>query len=127
MEAPSSPFAPDPGDDYPSKFAKEGLTFDDVLLLPAESSVLPAEVDTGTRLTPRIDLAIPIVSAAMETGTEAPRGHGAGPRGRHRRHPPQPLGRRSGGRGGQGQAQPVGHDRRSGDAASRAPGVRRPS
>ena len=62
----------DPGDDYPSKFAKEGLTFDDVLLLPAESSVLPAEVDTSTRLTPRIDLAIPIVSAAMDTVTEAP-------------------------------------------------------
>ena len=72
MEAPSSPFAPDPGDDYPPKFAKEGLTFDDVLLLPAESSVLPAEVDTSTRLTPRIDLAIPIVSAAMDTVTEAP-------------------------------------------------------
>ena len=70
MEAPASPFAPDPGDDYPPKFAKEGLTFDDVLLLPAESSVLPAEVDTSTRLTPRIDLAIPIVSAAMDTVTE---------------------------------------------------------
>src|SRR4029453_1574863 len=70
--APSSPFAPDPGDDYPPKFAKEGLTFDDVLLLPAESSVLPAQVDTSTRLTPRIDLAIPIVSAAMDTVTEAP-------------------------------------------------------
>jgi IMP dehydrogenase len=72
MEAPASPFAPDPGDDYPPKFAKEGLTFDDVLLLPAESSVLPAEVDTATRLTPAIHLAIPIVSAAMDTVTEAP-------------------------------------------------------
>jgi IMP dehydrogenase len=72
MEAPTSPFAPGPGDDYPPKFAKEGLTFDDVLLLPAESSVLPAEVDTSTRLTPGIDLAIPIVSAAMDTVTEAP-------------------------------------------------------
>src|SRR5262245_30754301 len=72
MEAPASPFAPGPGDDYPAKFAKEGLTFDDVLLLPAESSVLPAEVDTATRLTPAIDLAIPIVSAAMDTVTEAP-------------------------------------------------------
>src|SRR4029450_8332072 len=50
MEAPSSPFAPDPGDDYPPKFAKEGLTFDDVLLLPAESAVLPAAGD-GTRRT----------------------------------------------------------------------------
>ncbi|MGH9229085.1 MAG: IMP dehydrogenase [Acidimicrobiales bacterium] len=73
MEAPASPFAPDPDDDdYPPKFAKEGLTFDDVLLLPAESSVLPAEVDTGTRLTPGIELAIPIVSAAMDTVSEAP-------------------------------------------------------
>jgi IMP dehydrogenase len=72
MEAPDSPFAADPGDDYPPKFAKEGLTFDDVLLLPAESSVLPGEVDTATRLTPTIDLAIPIVSAAMDTVTEAP-------------------------------------------------------
>jgi IMP dehydrogenase len=72
MEAPASPFEPGPGDDYPSKFAKEGLTFDDVLLLPAESSVLPAEVSTSTRLTPRIELAIPIVSAAMDTVTEAP-------------------------------------------------------
>jgi IMP dehydrogenase len=76
MEAPDSPpdspFATDPGDDRPPKFAKEGLTFDDVLLLPAESSVLPGEVDTATRLTPTIDLAIPIVSAAMDTVTEAP-------------------------------------------------------
>jgi IMP dehydrogenase len=58
-------------DRYPSKFAKEGLTFDDVLLVPAESSVLPSEVSTATRLTPRIELAIPIVSAAMDTVTEA--------------------------------------------------------
>jgi IMP dehydrogenase/GMP reductase len=72
MEAPASQFAPGPGDGYPPKFAKEGLTFDDVLLLPAESSVLPADVDTATRLTPAIDLAVPIVSAAMDTVTEAP-------------------------------------------------------
>src|SRR5215510_6419934 len=58
-------------DRYPPKFAKEGLTFDDVLLVPAESSVLPSEVSTATRLTPRIELAIPIVSAAMDTVTEA--------------------------------------------------------
>src|ERR671925_746901 len=55
---------------FPPKFAKEGLTFDDVLLLPAESSVLPSEVSTRTRLTPGIELAIPIVSAAMDTVTE---------------------------------------------------------
>jgi IMP dehydrogenase len=59
-----------PGNAYPPKFAKEGLTFDDVLLLPAESSILPADVSTRTRLTPTIELAIPIVSAAMDTVTE---------------------------------------------------------
>src|SRR5437016_1366381 len=53
------------------KFGKEGLTFDDVLLRPAESHVLPNDVSTATRLTPRIKLAIPIVSAAMDTVTEA--------------------------------------------------------
>jgi IMP dehydrogenase len=53
------------------KFAKEGLTFDDVLLVPAESAVLPNDVSTRTRLTRSIELAIPIVSAAMDTVTEA--------------------------------------------------------
>jgi IMP dehydrogenase len=53
------------------KFAKEGLTFDDVLLVPAESHVLPNDVSTATRLTPSIRLEIPIVSAAMDTVTEA--------------------------------------------------------
>ena len=53
------------------KFAKEGLTFDDVLLVPAESRVLPGEASTRTRLTRSIELQIPIVSAAMDTVTEA--------------------------------------------------------
>jgi IMP dehydrogenase len=53
------------------KFAKEGLTFDDVLLLPAESAVLPNDVSTRTRVTRQIELAVPIVSAAMDTVTEA--------------------------------------------------------
>ncbi len=53
------------------KFAKEGLTFDDVLLVPAESRVLPNDVSTATRLTRGISLAIPVVSAAMDTVTEA--------------------------------------------------------
>ncbi len=53
------------------KFAKEGLTFDDVLLVPAESAVLPNEVSTRTRLTRAIDIEIPLVSAAMDTVTEA--------------------------------------------------------
>ena len=50
---------------------KEALTFDDVLLVPAESDVLPAMVDTSTRLTPSIRLGIPLISAAMDTVTEA--------------------------------------------------------
>ncbi|GMR25666.1 MAG: IMP dehydrogenase [Ignavibacteria bacterium] len=50
---------------------KEGLTFDDVLLLPGKSSVLPRDVDLATYLTPDIKLNIPIVSAAMDTVTES--------------------------------------------------------
>lgn len=50
---------------------REALTFDDVLLLPAKSSVLPKDVDVRTRLTKRIELNIPLVSAAMDTVTEA--------------------------------------------------------
>jgi IMP dehydrogenase len=53
------------------KFAREGLAFDDVLLVPAESEVLPNDVSTRTRLTREIELAIPVVSAAMDTVTEA--------------------------------------------------------
>ena len=49
---------------------REALTFDDVLLEPRESSVLPAEVDTKARLTPTIELGIPLVSSAMDTVTE---------------------------------------------------------
>jgi IMP dehydrogenase len=55
----------------PEKFAKEGLTFDDVLLVPSESSVLPNDVSTATRLTRTIVLEVPVVSAAMDTVTEA--------------------------------------------------------
>src|SRR2546423_13288647 len=57
--------------DLDRKFGKEGLTFDDVLLVPAESRVLPNEVSTATRLTRGITIEIPIVSAAMDTVTEA--------------------------------------------------------
>src|SRR6201981_2013425 len=53
------------------KFAREGLTFDDVLLVPAESAVLPNDVSTATRLTRTIALEVPVVSAAMDTVTEA--------------------------------------------------------
>ena len=57
--------------DRDGKFGKEGLAFDDVLLVPAESAVLPNDVATATRLTPTIALEIPIVSSAMDTVTEA--------------------------------------------------------
>jgi IMP dehydrogenase len=50
----------------------EALTFDDVLLVPQQSDVLPAQVDVSTRLTRNISLKVPIVSAAMDTVTEAP-------------------------------------------------------
>jgi IMP dehydrogenase len=55
---------------FAQKFAKEGLTFDDVLIIPAASSVLPRGVSTETRFTRTISLNIPIVSAAMDTVTE---------------------------------------------------------
>ena len=51
---------------------KEALTFDDVLLVPAESDVLPAQADTRTRVTRSITLGIPLMSAAMDTVTESP-------------------------------------------------------
>ena len=57
--------------DAASKFLKEGLTFDDVLLIPAESDVLPKEVSVATRLTSTITLNTPLMTAAMDTVTEA--------------------------------------------------------
>ncbi len=63
----ASPVTGDPAD----RFGTMGLTFDDVCLVPAASDVIPAEVDTTTRLTSSISLAIPLMSAAMDTVTEA--------------------------------------------------------
>ena len=62
---------PSTGSMREDKFTGIGLTFDDVLLIPAKSDVLPAEVSTATRLIRDITLSIPIVSAAMDTVTEA--------------------------------------------------------
>jgi IMP dehydrogenase len=53
------------------KFIGEGLTYDDVLLVPAYSEVMPRETDTSTQFTRKISIRIPIVSAAMDTVTEA--------------------------------------------------------
>jgi IMP dehydrogenase len=55
----------------PEKFVSEGLTYDDVLLIPAYSEVLPRDVNTSTNLTKSIRLNVPIVSAAMDTVTES--------------------------------------------------------
>lgn len=55
---------------WEEKFGKEGLTFDDVLLVPDASEIMPSEVDTRTRLTSRISLNIPLMSSAMDTVTE---------------------------------------------------------
>jgi len=55
----------------PDPFGLVGLTYDDVLLLPGESDVVPSEVDTTSRLTREISVAVPLLSAAMDTVTEA--------------------------------------------------------
>lgn len=56
---------------FPERFARVGLTFDDVLLVPAASEVLPKDVDLTTRLTGKIKLNIPLMSAGMDTVTES--------------------------------------------------------
>lgn len=56
---------------YADKFAKEGLTFDDVLLIPGKSDVMPKSIDLTTNLTKKIRLNIPLMTAAMDTVTEA--------------------------------------------------------
>jgi IMP dehydrogenase len=58
-------------DAFPDKFARLGLTFDDVLLVPAESDVQPAEADTSARLSRSISLRTPLLSSPMDTVTEA--------------------------------------------------------
>ncbi|MGY6502793.1 MAG: IMP dehydrogenase [Acidimicrobiales bacterium] len=56
---------------FDDKFGREGLTYDDVLLLPAASEVMPSEADTLSRFTRNVSVAMPLVSAAMDTVTEA--------------------------------------------------------
>jgi IMP dehydrogenase len=56
---------------FDEKFGRDGLTFDDVLLIPAASEILPSEASTATQLTRHVAMAIPLVSAAMDTVTEA--------------------------------------------------------
>ncbi|MGJ5591809.1 IMP dehydrogenase [Micrococcus lylae] len=72
MNVTSSGPSPDPVATAADPFGFFGLTYDDVLLLPNATDVIPADADTSTRLTRRISLNIPIISAAMDTVTEAP-------------------------------------------------------
>lgn len=56
---------------WENKFAKESLTFDDVLLIPTASDVLPSDVDLSVKLSDKIKLNIPVISAGMDTVTES--------------------------------------------------------
>ncbi len=56
---------------WDTKFLKKGFTFDDVLLIPAESHVLPHDIDLKTQLAPNLTLNLPIISAAMDTVTDS--------------------------------------------------------
>ncbi|TWE11898.1 IMP dehydrogenase [Rudaeicoccus suwonensis] len=69
--APAQSSAPAHSFEVPGKFGQLGLTYDDVLLLPGETDVIPSEVDTTSRLTREISLRVPLISAAMDTVTES--------------------------------------------------------
>ena len=56
---------------WETKFSRKGFTFDDVLLIPAESHVLPNDVDLSVELAPNLKLNIPIMSASMDTVTDS--------------------------------------------------------
>src|SRR3972149_11538546 len=65
------PFAPQVSSYVSGKIVREGITFDDVLLLPARSSVVPRVADVTTRLTRNIPINLPLISAPMDTVTES--------------------------------------------------------
>ncbi len=80
------------------RIAKEALTFDDVLLVPAHSTVLPNTADLSTQLTKTIRLNIPMLSAAMDTVTEARLAIALGTGRRHRLYSQKHVHRAPGGR-----------------------------
>ncbi|WFP15790.1 IMP dehydrogenase [Citricoccus muralis] len=71
MSTPTSGPSPDPVSQAADPFGFTGLTYDDVLLLPNATDVIPADAETTTRLTRRININVPVISAAMDTVTEA--------------------------------------------------------
>jgi len=71
----------------PSSYYEESLTFDDVLLVPQYSEVLPKDVDISTKLTKDVTLNIPLISAAMDTVTGSSLGHRFSTRGRYWYYP----------------------------------------
>src|ERR1700753_3860251 len=66
-----TPLTIDSADGLPAKFARLGLTFDDVLLLPGPSDVIPSEADTSSWVTRNIRVQVPLLSSAMDTVTES--------------------------------------------------------
>ena len=103
------------------------LTFDDVLLVPRYSSVLPAQVDVSTRLTRNIPLFVPLLSAAMDTVTESSMAIAMAQQGGLGRDPQEPGGRRAGGGSGPGEALRERDDRQPDHAVAAATGSTRRS
>ncbi len=88
---------------WEEKFGKEGLTFDDVLLIPGKSEVFGKEIDVSTKLNDKMKLNIPLISAAMDTVTESAVGDRHCPGRRNRRHTQKYVDRGAGGGSRPGQ------------------------